>query len=107
MNDTTIIRPAYYRVVIREGRYWKFRQGTPFFNPLGVTPPYKQEDIFAAYNTTMTKVALELFRINGGKTGYYLANLQDKQYHYCGTSFDDVKTTLIALGIGKADPLDP
>jgi hypothetical protein len=54
----------------------------------------------------MTKVAREFFKINGGKEGYYLANILDKKYYYCGQSPQDVKNRLIELGIGKPPLLD-
>nr|WP_306296913.1 hypothetical protein [Nostoc sp. TCL26-01] len=45
-----------------------------------------------------------MFRINGGNAGYYLANLRDKKYYYCGDNWEDVKTKLEELGIGKDEP---
>ena len=46
-----------------------------------------------------------LFRINGGKQGYYIANILDKKYYYCGTEWEDVKIKLKELGIGRDDPI--
>ena len=40
-----------------------------------------------------------LFKINGGQEGYYLANILDKQYYYCGKNPYDVKAKLNELGI--------
>lgn len=54
----------------------------------------------------MKKVAIELFRINGGKQGYYIANILDKKYYYCGTEWQDVKNKLLELGIGRHDPIN-
>jgi hypothetical protein len=96
---TTIIRPAYYRVIERVDNTWKFRQGKPFYNPDCING-YSQTDIFTDYRLTLKKVAIELFRINGGKSGYYLANLRDRKYYYCGLTLEDVKETLYSLGIG-------
>jgi hypothetical protein len=42
-------------------------------------------------------------RLHGGKSGYYLANLRDKKYHYCGSNWQDVQETLLDLGIGKRE----
>jgi len=41
-----------------------------------------------------------LFRINGGKAGYYLANLRGKKFYYCGIEPGGVKNKLLELGIG-------
>ncbi len=53
----------------------------------------------------MKKVAIALFGVNGGKQGYYIANILDKKYYYCGTQWEDVKTKLKELGIGRDDPI--
>lgn len=37
--------------------------------------------------------------------GYYLANLKDKQYYYCGEKEADVRIKLQSLGISTHDPL--
>ncbi|MDB9442061.1 hypothetical protein PN497_11915 [Sphaerospermopsis kisseleviana CS-549] len=47
---------------------------------------------------------IELFRVNGGKNGYYIANIRDKQHYYCGSDWADVKVKLRQLGIGRNDP---
>lgn len=105
MSSTTIVRPAYYRVIQRIDNIWRFREGKPFYNPTNASIDYDQTDVYACYGTTLKKVAIELFRLNGGQSGYYLANLRDKKYYYCGRQLEDVKTTLISLGIGRADPV--
>jgi len=51
----------------------------------------------------MKKVAIALFRINGGRAGFYLVNLKARKYYYCGVCLSDVKLTLQSLGIGKPD----
>jgi len=40
------------------------------------------------------------------KSGYYLANLRERKYYYCGLNWEDIRTTLQSLGIGRADPLE-
>jgi hypothetical protein len=46
-----------------------------------------------------------LFRINGGKAGYYLANLRRKKFYYCGTEPAGIKGKILDLGIGREDPI--
>ncbi|MBE9215078.1 hypothetical protein IQ247_20825 [Plectonema cf. radiosum LEGE 06105] len=101
--NTTIIRPIYYRIIERRGNGWAFKHGEPFVN-LFNSPLPSDDDLFSAFNTSMKKVALELFRINGGKQGYYIANILDKRYYYCGTDWKDVKIKLLELGIGRKNP---
>jgi hypothetical protein len=102
--NTTIASPVYYRIIQRRGNGWAFKEGEPFIN-LFNAPLLSQEDIFAAFETSMKKVAIALFRINGGKQGYYIANILDKKYYYCGTQWEDVKIKLKELGIGRDDPI--
>lgn len=91
--------PVYYRIIERRGNGWAFIN---LFN----APLLTDDDLFAAFDTSMKKVAIELFRINGGKQGYYIANILDKKYYYCGTEWQDVKTKLLELGIGRHDPIN-
>lgn len=101
---STIIYPSHYRIFeCRAGRWFIknaeafciFRNG--FIN---------HNDLKALYGVTEQTVIINLFRINSGKSGYYLANLKDKKYYYCGLKEENIKTTLRGLGIGRADPLE-
>jgi hypothetical protein len=98
----TIIYPEHYRIFeCRNGR-WFAKNPEPFYGINGRT----LQEIEAKYNISSEQVVLNLFRINGGKAGYYLANLRDRTYHYCGTSWQDIKTKLRELGIGRDDPME-
>ncbi|BAZ71244.1 hypothetical protein NIES4106_60410 (plasmid) [Fischerella sp. NIES-4106] len=105
INSDTIIRPVYYRIIERRGKVWAFKEGEPFVN-LFNAPDLDMEDLFALFDTSMQKIAAELRRINGAKQGYYMANILDKKYYYCGTEWEDVKAKLRELGIGRADPME-
>jgi hypothetical protein len=102
--NTTIAHPVYYRIVERRGNGWAFKEGEPFIN-WDNEPILSQQDLFATFNISMKKVAIELFIINGGRQGYYLADILDKKYYYCGTEWLDVKAKLRELGIGRDDSL--
>lgn len=104
MSEDCIIRPVYIRIVIRYGTEWHFTKGKPFIN-LFNCPWLEQEYLFAAFDTSMKNVSIELFRINGGKAGYYLADIKDKKYYYCGLEWEDVKAKLLEIGIGRRDVL--
>lgn len=98
----SIIYPSHYRIFeCRAGR-WFIKNAEPFCN---FSHP-KCQSATSLEGITEQAVVIELFRINGGKTGYYLANLKDKKYYYCGNALEDVRTTLLSLGIGRADPLE-
>lgn len=100
MDDTTIIYPSYFRIFeCRTGRW--FIKNLEVFVTNSAT---NHEDISALYGITEKQVVIELFRINGGMSGYYLANLRDKKYYYC-TDRNGVKQKLLELGIGRVDPI--
>jgi hypothetical protein len=103
-SNTFVVCPVYYQVIQRRGNGWAFKHGEPFIN-LFNAPDLSPEEEFAAFGTSMKKVAIELFRINGGQQGYYIANILDKKYYYCGNGWKDVQLKLKELGIGKADPI--
>ena len=102
---TAVVCPVYYQIIQRRGNGWAFKHGEPFIN-LFNAPNLSPEDEYAAFGTSMKQVATQLFRINGGKQGYYIANILDKKYYYCGTDWQNVKNKLLELGIGKSDPIE-
>ena len=103
MVVTKIVHPYHYQIYQREGASWFVKEGgRVFYNPTNT--PTVLEHVEQQFGLTEEQVVIELFRINCGKTGYYLANLRDRKYYYCGPIWEDVKTTLRGLGIGRADP---
>ncbi|WP_320073261.1 hypothetical protein [Nostoc sp. MG11] len=87
--------PIYFQIYECEGTRWFFHGGDVFYNPCGI--PADLESTLETNGLTKTKVVVELFRINGGNPGFYLANVKDKKYYYCGTNWEDVKTELQAI----------
>ena len=102
MSTASIIHPFHFQIIQRSGTTWYFKGGIPFYNSTN-KPLLDRERLFGI---TKNKIVISLFRINGGKPGYYLANLKDKNYYYCGADWSDVKKKLLDLGIGRADPLE-
>lgn len=88
MLENKILCPAYFQIVKYDGKIWYFKHGQKFFNPLRISIPSfidsSKTDKLAAFGTTKAKLAMEFRLINGGKIGYYLADLKDNNYHYCG-----------------------
>ncbi len=113
MLENKLIYPACYRIVRREirekGGCWCFSKSKVFYNPLNLPiegGDFSQVNVEALFGITKAEVVTELFRINGGKLGYYLVNLLDKQYYYCGANREDVKVKLRELGVGTSDPME-
>lgn len=100
----TIVSPTYIRIVIRSSNRWSFVNGERFYNPYNF-PNLSQENLFRFLGLTMKQVANELRKINNAAPGYYLADIVERKYYYCGTEWEDVKRTLREeLGIGRLDP---
>ncbi len=83
-------------------KIWAFREGKPFVN-LFNAPDLDIEDLFSLFDTSMEKIAAELRYLYNGKQGYYIANILNKEYYYCGTEWENVKNKLKELGIGRND----
>lgn len=98
--STTIFYPLHYRVIKREGTKWAVK-GSKLVS--ANNDPIGCDDI-QSYGITALDLVVSLFRINGGKPGYYIANLRDKNYYYCGLSLEDVQIAFRNLGIGREDP---
>lgn len=102
-TNTTVIYPSFYRIFeCRSGR-WFLKHMEHFYSSCKATVNREDPSI---YGVTEQAVVVELFRINGGKSGYYLANFKDRKYYYCGMTLESVKATLLNLGIGRVDPVE-
>lgn len=98
----SVIYPAHIRLVVRNASGWYFLKGEPFAN-LYNFPTLAQADLFSLFGLTMKEVANELRKINNATHGFYLANLQERKYYYCGPLWDDLREKLIEIGIGVGD----
>ncbi len=104
-----MIHPAHYQIVKHfvdpeRGRGWRFLSQKPFYNPKNI--PFAEKEAYKNYNLTEKDIVIQLFRIAVGKLGYYLVNMRDRKYYYCGKDWEDVKEKFLELGIGRREPLD-
>ena len=104
--NSNIIYPLHYLTIRREGTTWYFNPGSVFYNPRNVPVSLALEERLHRFGVNPASVMVALFRINGGKPGYYLADLRHKKYYYCGLASEDIKSVLQSLGIGRADPME-
>ncbi|MCC5640644.1 hypothetical protein LC593_33395 [Nostoc sp. CHAB 5844] len=102
-TDTNIYIPDYYRVIERVPGGWHFKEGELFHKRLPISIDFNDFELL--YGINKQQVAAELFYLERGKAGYYLANLRQKKYYYCGTEPQGVKLKLRSLGIGRDDPM--
>lgn len=108
MSDTTILCPFHFQIARYDGRDWYFKRTVKVFNPSRLFIP-KSIDLTGnnkldIFSTSTTKLIMEFQLINGGKIGYYLADLVKKRYYYCGLDWQDIKPTLQSLGITVPEP---
>jgi hypothetical protein len=101
----TIVYPVHYRLVVRRRGSWYFTKGDVFVNLFNI-PVLEQKDLFACFGTNMKEVANNLRILNGGKEGFYIADILEKKYYYCGDSWKDVKMKFQELGITRPDPVE-
>lgn len=99
-----LVYPAYFLTVKCKGRSWVFTYGGVFYRGDNSTMELKHRE--REYGLTKQKIVTECFRVGTGKEGYYLANLRDRKFYYCGLSLEDVKAVLQELGIGRLDPVE-
>ncbi|GAA6623470.1 hypothetical protein [Scytonema sp. NUACC26] len=96
--STTIVYPNYYRVIRCENGRWFIKTAKLCGLNSSIGLPGEE------YGVSSDELLIALFQINGGKAGYYLANLRDRKYYFCGISLEDVRHKLLSLGISRIDP---
>lgn len=103
MFDTTddIVHPDYIRIIERKQEGWLFKAMKPFYT---YVPNIDIQDTEMLYGISKQQIVIELFRINGGKFGFYIADLRHKRYYYCGLESESLKPKLLEIGIGRRDP---
>ena len=105
MNEnTSVYHPDYYRIVERVSNGWLIKKGELFYTTLPFA--VDMSDFELLYGISKQQVAVNLRKINGGEAGYYLADLRNKKYYYCGTEPEGVRVKLRSLGIGRDDPME-
>lgn len=98
-----IVMPYHFKVYKRKETKWFTLDASRVFYD-STSLPLEMVSIEQKFGLTTEQVIIELFRINGGRSGFYLVNLRDHKYYYCGLNWEGVKTTLQGLGIGRAEP---
>ncbi len=101
MIDSNIVHPDYIRIIENKPAGWLFKALKPFVTYRTVADI---NDIKALYGIDEQQVNVELFRINGGKLGFYIADLRHKKYYYCGIEAESIKSKLLEIGIGRVNP---
>ena len=104
MSNSSIIYPDFFRIVERKPEGWLIKKGSVFYKKIPIAT-IDMADTQLMYGISLEQIITELFRVNGGKLGYYLADLRHRKYYYCGLEREDVRVMLRRLGIGRDDPI--
>src|ERR687885_2441483 len=96
-ENVPFVYPAHFYFVERDASLgeWKFKKGSSFYNPTDT--PYNHDQKERYFGLTKPQIATELFRVNAGKSGWYLVDMRSHKYYYCGLSRDDAKEKLRSL----------
>ena len=98
---TSVAIPAYLQIVHRDWTGWHFRQPRKII----YAPTRHDSDFFTCrethYGLTKARIVLEFKLLTGGKLGWYLADMKNKTYYFCGADWEDVRAQVRALGIGR------
>jgi hypothetical protein len=94
---TTIFTPGYIQVIERTQTGWFQTRPSNVINLSSRSFNSLNKEKY--YGLTKTQILTELFQRYQGKLGYYLVNLSDRKFYYCGLTVQDLQDKLFELGI--------
>jgi hypothetical protein len=105
-NELLVIMPDFYRIVECKSGKWAFSRMSRVYAVTEKGRSADVEDYETLYGITPQLIVNQLYCEYGNRDGYYLLNLRQKQYYYCGLELSDVKMKLRSLGIGQPEPTE-
>lgn len=96
---TAIFVPGYIQVIEKTLDGWFQTKPTSIVNFSDRTFDCLNKEKY--YGLTKTQITKELFKRYQGKLGYYIVNLNQRQYYYCGLTVKDIQEKLVDLGVLK------
>jgi hypothetical protein len=102
MMNSSIVIPAYYRIFELRDNAWLAKTSEVFYNPSSL--PFDANDTEANFGISKRQIVLALHQQFNAQQGYYVADLIQKRYYYCGLVFDDARKMLLSLGVGRLEP---
>ncbi len=102
---TQLLHPAHFQIARFDGKDWFFLKSEQFLNPSRIPVPnsFGWKDKLSYFGSSMSKLVLEFRLIGSRQPGYYLADLKEHRYYYCGRGLEDVRLVLVSLGIGRLE----
>jgi hypothetical protein len=98
-----ITLPFHYRFFECRSGKWLFHRASAIYRLNGENCDV--DNLEANFGLSRWDVVTQLFRLNGGHDGFYLANLRDREYYYCGLEAEDVPAKIRELGLLVVDPV--
>jgi hypothetical protein len=100
-----ICHPSYFRVYEKDDNSWYLYKGKKFFSQSNLS--LQQGHLERRYGLSLSDIVLQFFQIGRGRPGFYLANLKERQFYFCGNSPQDIQHKFRELGISPPDPTVP
>lgn len=97
-----LIHPSYFRIYEKDGDQWFIHKGRKFYSQSNFS--LHQGALETRYGLSIRDIIAQFFPVGRGRSGFYLADLKHQQFHFCGSSPDDVQQTLWRLKITQPDP---
>lgn len=96
---SAIFTPGYIQVIERTQTGWFQSQPKQVINFSDRSFDSLNKEKY--YGLTKTQILTELFKRYQGKLGYYLVNLSDREFYYCGLTVKDIQDKLFELRINN------
>ena len=88
--------PSYIRIYEKYQGNWFVHIGKKFYSESNIS--LEKGKLERRYGLTLGRVISRLSLLFEGQPGYYVVDLKNKQYHYCGTQEEGVRDTLVQMG---------
>lgn len=91
-----VIYPYYWQIYQHIGSKWYRLPANRVSNE---PEKFVPQHIEKKFGFTEKEIIVNLFKINSGWQGYYIANLKEHKFFYCGTQWEDVNNTFQSFGV--------
>ncbi len=99
-----IIYPDYICILEKTPTDWRIKEPTKvFWRSPDSKIPFRTTKREEFYGLTTKDLIFPLFRKYLGKLGFYLVNMREREYYYCGQTWQDVQEKLWEIGITRRE----
>lgn len=98
VSNSKVYTPSHFVFLRKEQNDWFVIKSKTLMNASDL-PVLPVADRVKQYGYTLYQLTIECFRHFLGRDGYYIVDLKQKKYYYCGQEGDSIKQTVKSLGI--------